>query len=293
MPTTDIPRPPGDPVLGYGMSTAPSEATKQTLLFVHQSRERAVRLALSAALARRDLNVNVFTHWTEKFSPDVSTFDSVFDVRRPVTAIASNWTHFQEIKDALKPYRVIQQEADDGRVDLQILLDAAVKELLVTNNALTEMAATAARQLVGHPGKLVSGTELAVMLYVSEEAVRQRHQAGKLIAILREGRERGRGFPVFQSWAGVAGAPLEQILGALGYRGPTVQPAPLDAADAFQFFTSRNEFLGGFTPVEVLTGAGLHDSADQEASDFLDRPYEERLDLVTSVARAEAELRRE
>lgn len=265
MPITDIPRSPGDPVLGYGMSTAPSEATKQTLLFVHQSRERAVRLALSAASARRDLNVNVFTHWTEKFSPDVSTFDSVFDVRRPV----------------------------DGRVELQILLEAAVKELLVTNSALTEMAATAARQLVGHPGKLVSGTELAVMLDVSEEAVRQRHQAGKLIAILREGRERGRGFPVFQSWAGVAGAPLEQILGALGYRGPTVQAAPLDAADAFQFFTSRNEFLGGFTPVEVLTGAGLHDPADQEASDFLDRPYEESLDLVTSVARAEAELRRE
>lgn len=148
------------------------------------------------------------------------------------------------------------------------------------------MATSVARQLVGEPGKLVSGTDIAEMLGVSEEAVRQRHQAGKLIAILSQGRERGRGFPIFQAWDGITGAPLEQILKALGYEGPG---KAVDGADAFQFFTSRNELLGGFTPVEVLTGAGVPDPDDAEATEFLAKPHQERVDFVASVARAFAE----
>lgn len=172
------------------------------------------------------------------------------------------------------------------------LLQEYASELAVTNEALSELATSTAKELVGQPGRLVPGVALADMLQISEEAVRQRHQAGKLIAILQSGRERGRGFPVFQAWAGVAGAPLEQILGALGYRGPAASTGGngVDAADVYQFFIGRNEMLGGFTPVEALTGAGVHDASDTEAAEFLAQAHADRLALVMGVARSEAGL---
>lgn len=173
-------------------------------------------------------------------------------------------------------------------VQIRALLKDMVNELVDTKSALTQLATTVTRELVGEPGKLISGNEIAQILGVSEEAVRQRLQGGKLIAILSEGRERGRGFPVFQTWEGITGAPLEQVLKALGYEGPR---KAVDAADAFQFFVGRNELLGGFTPVEVLTGAGVPDQDDFEAEEFLAKPHADRLEFVTSVARALAEAR--
>ena len=160
----------------------------------------------------------------------------------------------------------------------------------ILNKALANMTTFGKEQLIGEPDKLISGDEFAEMLGVSEETVRQRLQAGTLIAIaiVSAGRERGCGLPVFQTWDGIAGAPMEQVLKAIGYEGPGKD---VDAADAFQFFVGRNDLLGGFTPVEVLTGAGMPDPDDIEAAEFLAKPDQERLEFVISVAHALMEAR--
>lgn len=133
-------------------------------------------------------------------------------------------------------------------------------------------------------GSLVTGSEIGSLLGISDEAVRRRHHDGRLIAILREGRERSSGFPVFQAWPGIAGEPLERTLKALGYQGPH-QLSGGDAAQSYQFFTGIHELLGGLSPIQVLTGVGA-DANDQEAVDFLAKPHEERLNFVLSVAEA-------
>lgn len=261
--------------MGTGRPTSP-DAFAQKLQRVFESRMRAVRIVRSAAGARRDLAFEL---------PESFVALNVFDLVG-VGGVGS------EVLSSLKAFEWSGTSGDKREAQWCALLDATVENLVITNEALTDMATTVARQLVGEPGKLISGGEIAEMLGVSEEAVRQRHQAGKLIAILSAGRERGRGFPIFQAWDGIAGAPLEQIVGALGYEGPG-QGKAVDAAEAFQFFTSRNELLGGFTPVEVLTGAGVPDADDMEAVEFLAKPHEERVEFVTSVARAMAEVRGE
>lgn len=131
---------------------------------------------------------------------------------------------------------------------------------------------------------LLTASDFATLLGMSEEAVRRRHSDGKLIAIQRGGRLQGRGFPVFQAWPGIDGEPLERTLKALGYLGP-LQNTGTPAAQAYQFFTGMHELLGGLTPIHVLTGVGA-DVNDQEAVDFLAKPHEERLSFVLSVAEA-------
>lgn len=131
---------------------------------------------------------------------------------------------------------------------------------------------------------LLTARELASLLEVTEEAIRLRHKAGGLIAILRAGSGPSRGFPVFQVWPGIDGEPLEHILRALGYQGPLLDSCT-SAAQAYQFFTCIHELLGGLTPIQVLTGVGA-DVNDQEAVDFLAKPHEERLNFVLSVAEA-------
>ena len=143
------------------------------------------------------------------------------------------------------------------------------ENLKLLNKALANMTTFGKKQLIDEPDKLIPGDEFAEMLGVSEETVRQRLQAGTLIAIVSAGRERGCGLPVFQTWDGIAGAPMEQVLKAIGYEGPGKD---VDAADAFQFFVGRNDLLGGLTPVEVLTGAGMPDPDDIEAAEFLAKP---------------------
>lgn len=131
-------------------------------------------------------------------------------------------------------------------------------------------------------GSLLTARDLASALGISEEAIRRRHLDGKLIAISLEGREPGRGFPVFQAWPGIEGKPLERILKALGYFGP-LQNTGAPATQVYQFFTGMHELLGGLTPIQVLTGVGA-DVNDQEAVDFLAKPHAERLNFVLSVA---------
>lgn len=235
---------------------------------------RAVRIAHSAAGASRRMHF---------YLPDQADWSNSSLAVKMLEVLAKDSRSLSEPHALLMGYTG-KLEA----VQLRSLFEDVVQELVSTKSALTQLATSVTRELVGEPGKLVSGNELAQMLGVSEEAVRQRHQAGKLIAILTEGRERGRGFPIFQAWEGIAGATLEQVLKAIGYDGPG---SSVDAADAFQFFVSRNELLGDFTPVEVLTGAGLPNPEDIEAAEFLAKPYQERLEFVTNVARSLAEAR--
>lgn len=146
------------------------------------------------------------------------------------------------------------------------------------------MTSTFFQHLADEAGSLLTARDLASALGISEEAIRRRHLDGKLIAISLEGREPGRGFPVFQAWPGIEGKPLERILKALGYLGP-LQNTGAPAAQVYQFFTCMHELLGGLSPIQVLTGVGV-DSNDQEAVDFLAKPHEERLSFVLSVAEA-------
>lgn len=165
-------------------------------------------------------------------------------------------------------------------------LGIAFRDVLAQLEQSSEVIASMANSIVqyrmGEAGTLVTGKEFAVLLNITEEAVRLRYQNGKLISIIREGRERGRGYPVFQAWPGIDGPPLEQILPALGYLGPS-QGSVSGAAQVYQFFTGTHELLGGLTPIQVLTGVGA-DISDHEAVEFLATPHEERVKLVVSVA---------
>lgn len=228
-------------------------------------RWRTMRILRSAVSARKDQPINVQILVDEDF-----TGESLLRLIGSKEASAERWASVE------------------GWANMAALLAATSAELAHTNAALGGVTSTLVRQLVGEPGKLLSGSEMAEKLGVSEEAVRQRHQAGKLIAVLREGRERGRGFPIFQAWDGVAGQPLEEVLKALGYEGPG---KPVDSAQAFQFFIARDDLLGGFTPVEVLTGAAVPDQEDVEAAEFLNKPHSERLRVVVDLARHVAKAR--
>lgn len=265
--TTDIFR--RDVATSLGAAPSPESFALQ-LQRVFELRMRALRIVQSAAGARRDLSFEL---------PERFVAHKAFGTEG-VGSVGS------ELLSSFRAFDWGATAPDKREAQLCVLLEATMENLMLTNEALTDMATTVAKQLVGEPGKLISGSELAEMLGVSEEAVRQRLQAGKLIAILSAGRERGRGFPIFQAWDGIAGGPLEQTLKALGYEGPG---KAVDAADAFQFFVSRNELLGDLTPVEVLTGAGVSDPDDVEAAEFLTKPHQERLEFVASVARATAQ----
>ncbi|WP_157360078.1 hypothetical protein [Caldimonas brevitalea] len=115
---------------------------------------------------------------------------------------------------------------------------------------------------------------------LSDETVRQRERAGELFSILRPGRKRGREYPAFQAWTGIAGEPLNRVLAALGRpNGPS----------AYLFFTSPIDLLGGLTPIEALLGRlPLARDLEPEAADLLGRTAEERLSSVLRAAEAEA-----
>ena len=167
---------------------------------------------------------------------------------------------------------------------LLLALEDATSQLMVSRNTFAAMANKFVQNRTKEASALLTGTELGAALGISEERVRQRLQNGRLIAILREGRERGRGFPAFQALEGIAGEPLEKVLRALGYSGPT-QESGTSAAEAYQFFTGSHELIGGLAPFQVLLGIGA-DVNDVEALEFLSKPHAERLAFIVSIAEA-------
>jgi hypothetical protein len=126
----------------------------------------------------------------------------------------------------------------------------------------------------GDPTQPLTALELAEALGVSEDAVLRGEKACEFFSLLRASR-RGREFPAFQAWTGIAGDPLKEVLAALGRpSGPA----------AYGFFTSPLDLLAGLTPIEALLGAALN--ASEEAREFLKTSADERLRIVVIAARS-------
>jgi hypothetical protein len=127
---------------------------------------------------------------------------------------------------------------------------------------------------------LLSAAQLGKALGdLGDEIVRVRERAGELFSILRPGRKRGREYPAFQAWPGVAGQPLVRTLAALG---------PASSADAYSFFTSPTALLCGLTPVEALLGqltSRTDSGVNLDAQVLLAAPPEERLKAVILAAK--------
>lgn len=163
------------------------------------------------------------------------------------------------------------------------MADALVTYLDVkftAEKAVADIRADAQRALAARrdPAESLSAVELGGLLGVTDETVRNREQAGELFSILRPGRKRGREYPAFQAWEGVAGEPLKQVLAALGSPGG---PA------AYGFFTSPQDTLAGLTPLEAMVGLTAREVAP-EAQEFLGSATSERLAIVVQAAQTYA-----
>lgn len=156
-----------------------------------------------------------------------------------------------------------------------------VEKKVSTDLALSEIVADEARALYAgrDPAEAVTAADLGALLGVSDETVRNREQAGELFSILRLGRKRGREYPVFQAWEGIAGEPLKLLLAALG------RPSgPL----AYAFFTSPQGTLGGLSPIEALLGFCRAQAVSEEVREFLGQSEPQRLAAVLAAARTYA-----
>jgi hypothetical protein len=131
------------------------------------------------------------------------------------------------------------------------------------------------------PAQPLTAAELGRALGgLSDETVRQRERAGELFSILRPGRKRGREYPAFQAWAGIAGEPLARALAALG---------PTSSTGAYGFFTAPTDLLGGLSPIEALIGRlTASRELDAQTQQLLAAAPAERLRAVIEAAQAHA-----
>jgi hypothetical protein len=135
--------------------------------------------------------------------------------------------------------------------------------------------------VAGDPFEALSAADLSLRLGgLVAETVRLRERRHALFSTLPPGRERGREYPAFQAWPGVAGAPLRQVLRALN------QP---DGAAAYGFFSSTAPELEGLTPVEALCGQLVeHRPLGVGAQALLAADADMRLDAICGAARVYA-----
>lgn len=176
------------------------------------------------------------------------------------------------VRDALARGGLKEELADVliDYVDLKVSTEKAVADII--GDAERELAARR------DPAEALSAAQLAAVLGVTDETVRNREAAGELFSILRPGRKRGREYPAFQAWEGVAGAPLKEILIALGRPSGPV---------AYAFFTSPQDTLGGLSPLEALVGLTPRE-VSPEAQEFLRSGAPERLEAVVQAAQTYA-----
>ena len=178
----------------------------------------------------------------------------------PVLELLQSWV------EATVDARVLQRQIELKRtIDLVEDADALHTPTAATADPTEPLSASALGQALGG---------------LSDETVRQRERAGELLSILRPGRKRGREYPAFQAWPGIAGEPLARILAALG---------PASSTAAYGFFTSPTDLLGGLTPIEATLG-GLTSPRrlDQETRDLLAADPQARLAAVVKAAQAYA-----
>jgi hypothetical protein len=189
----------------------------------------------------------------------------------------------EKVNDALVTMRSQVRDAlthGGLREDVADVLINYVDIKLTTEKTVAEIMADAERTLAARrdPAEALSAVQLASLLGVTDETVRNREAAGELFSILRPGRKRGREYPAFQAWEGVAGAPLKEVFAALGRpTGPV----------AYAFFTSPQETLGGLSPLEALLGLSPRE-VSPEAREFLRTGAPERLAVVVQAAQTYA-----
>lgn len=181
-------------------------------------------------------------------------------IAAPVLELLQSW--FEVTVDA----RVVQHQ-----IELQRAIDGLQGELTTSE----DVVATA------DPTESLSAAELGQALGgLTDETVRQRERAGELFSILRPGRKRGREYPAFQAWQGIAGQPMSKVMSALGGASSTA---------AYGFFTSPTDLLGGVTPIEAMLGRlTTPRRIDPSARALLDASDEERLQAVIKAAQAHA-----
>jgi hypothetical protein len=171
----------------------------------------------------------------------------------------------------------VEVTVDARVVQRQIALKRAIDSLqgeMVLQDPLSPTA---------DPVQALSAAELGQALGgLGDETVRQRERAGELFSVLRPGRKRGREYPAFQAWAGIAGQPLADVLKALGAASSTA---------AYGFFTSPTDLLDGLTPIEAMLGrATTSRTLDASALRLLSGTPADRLEAVIKAAEAQAAL---
>lgn len=149
------------------------------------------------------------------------------------------------------------------------------------DSADTEGRVPAPSPAESDPSEPLSAAELGQALGgLSDETVRLRERAGELFSVLRPGRKRGREYPAFQAWPGIAGEPLAKVLAAL---------RSVSASAAYGFFTSPTDLLAGLTPIEAALGRLTSARAlDADATELLAVAPDLRLAAVMKAAEAYA-----
>jgi hypothetical protein len=216
----------------------------------------------------------------------------------PASALAGMVRHLEPshvIEDALKQTVHAHAEAlsqaglpapvfEQLQALIELTLDARLLQRQIDlKRAMASMQDTAAllqpHEPLADPVAPLSAAELGKALGgLCDETVRQRERVGELFSLLRPGRKRGREYPAFQAWPGIAGEPLAKVLQALG---------PVSGTVAYGFFTSPTDLLGGLTPIEATTGRlTSHRNVDADAQDLLDATPPDRLAAVLKAAQA-------
>jgi hypothetical protein len=193
-------------------------------------------------------------------------------------ALGPLWSQAAATSPALKPEALelvrtaVTLETQASTLWLQAQLDQ-LREKLDRATHTTAIPAPPKRREI----ELLDATQFGAALGVGDATVRQRERKREIFGYLPGHRQRGRVYPSFQLWEGVAGEPLKRLLLALGD-----EPSGRDAT----FFAAINQDLIGSTPVEVLIGERLTDRDDPRAAlDLLKLPPERRLQAVLAAAR--------
>lgn len=181
---------------------------------------------------------------------------------------------------------ILEEEIGAKVLDaLQVFVDARIKARLAeffsgaveaesSPNTIQSMLHLVEEE-IRDPFATQTATEIGEQLGVSEEAVQQLEASGELFSIMRPGG-RGREYPAFQAWDGIAGKALADILRLL-------QPA--SGAMAFGFFSGKTMDLEDCAPIEILLGKLLAKRPlRQTAHKLLQASYDERLAYVQGSA---------
>lgn len=97
---------------------------------------------------------------------------------------------------------------------------------------------------------MLTTDQMATRLEIGRTTLRRLEGSNQLFSVRLMGQAGQRAYPEFQTWAGINGEPLKQVLAKL---------VSLSGSLTLGFFASEDELLSGMTPVEVLLGQPLTD----------------------------------